>query len=211
MYQDRAVAGPLSCGGLRPPRLARQETWGSALRVLIAGDVVVQIRAVLVSFLRAWDEANGYELGLNEGCDLGPAPDGIDEQPPRDFRGGEADQPADDDTVICGAVLSDDPLGHLNLAAAHSLNLERKLRLARGLKHACAEHILFASSCSLYIANGCPKMTEDTDVLRVADYGETNVLAERGPSLPTDGSFCLVYRLNATPYGAAPHCAPASS
>ena len=56
------------------------------MRVLVAGDRGY-IGAVLVPFLRAaGHEVNGLDIGLYEGCDLGPGPDDIGGRLPLDMR-----------------------------------------------------------------------------------------------------------------------------
>ena len=123
------------------------------MRVLVAGDRGY-IGAVLVPFLRAaGHEVDGLDLGLYEGCDLGPVED-IGARPPHDIRDTQAGQLAGYDAVICLAALSNDPLGHLNPAATYSVNLEGTLHLARTAKQAGVGRFLFASSCSLYGAAG---------------------------------------------------------
>ena len=100
------------------------------MRVLVAGDRGY-IGTVLVPFLRAaGHEVEGVDLGLYEGCDLGPALD----SPPRpvqDMRDVQAGQLAGYDAVLCLAALSNDPLGDLNPAATYSVNLDGTLHLAR--------------------------------------------------------------------------------
>ena len=55
------------------------------MKVLVAGDRGY-IGAVLVPFLRsAGHEVDGFDVGLYEGCDLGPFP-GVGNRPPRDLR-----------------------------------------------------------------------------------------------------------------------------
>ena len=62
---------------------------GVAMRVLVAGDRGY-IGAVLVPFMRAaGHEVDGLDLGLYEGCDLGPGPEDIGARPPRDIRNAE--------------------------------------------------------------------------------------------------------------------------
>ena len=87
------------------------------MRVLVAGDRGY-IGAVLVPFLRAaGHEVDGLDLGLYEGCDLGPPPVGADVWAPCDIRDVTAGRLADYDAVVCLAALSNDPLGDLNPAA----------------------------------------------------------------------------------------------
>ena len=74
-YQDLMVADPVSRGWkFRSAVELSCRTWGRGMRVLVAGDRGY-IGAVLVPFLRAaGHEVDGLDLGLYEGCDLGPGP-----------------------------------------------------------------------------------------------------------------------------------------
>lgn len=172
------------------------------MRVLVAGDRGY-IGAILVPALQAaGHHVDGLDLGLYEGCDLGPAISGA--QPPRDIRDVTPGELAGYDAVICLAALSNDPLGHLNPAATHSVNLEGTLNLAEAAKKAGSERFLFASSCSLYGASGSAGVAEDGEMFPVTPYGETKVLAERALSDLADDDFSPVYLRNATAYGASP-------
>jgi nucleoside-diphosphate-sugar epimerase len=173
------------------------------MRVLVAGNGGY-IGAVLVPVLQgAGHQVDGYDLGLYEGCDLGPVREGSAARPPRDIRRAEASELAGYDAVICLAALSNDPLGHLNRAATYSVNLDGTLSLARAAKAAGIERFLFASSCSLYGAAGSTAVAEDAEQEPVTPYGETKVLAERDLSKLADDNFSPTYLRNATAYGAS--------
>ena len=177
------------------------------MRVLVAGDRGY-IGAVMVPLLSAaGHDVEGLDLGLYEGCDLGPAPaypSGASTRAAYDMRDVTAGQLADYDAVICLAALSNDPLGDLNPGATHSVNLDGTMQLARAAKAAGAGRFLFASSCSLYGAAGSGAVAEDADLYPVTAYGETKVQAERALSALADDDFSPTYLRNATAYGASP-------
>jgi nucleoside-diphosphate-sugar epimerase len=174
------------------------------MRVLVAGDRGY-IGAVMVPFLRAAGHTvEGLDLGLYEGCDLGPGPEEIGPRPKVDLRDVEPRHCAGFDAVVCLAALSNDPVGHLNPSATYSINLEGTLCLGRAAKKAGVGRFLFASSCSLYGAAGSEAVTEDAELFPVTPYGETKVLAERGLSDLADESFSPTYLRNATAYGFSP-------
>jgi nucleoside-diphosphate-sugar epimerase len=173
------------------------------MRVLVAGDQGY-IGAVLAPVLRAaGHEVDGIDLGLYEGCDLGPGLPAASPRPPADIRDVTPGQLAGYDAVMCLAALSNDPLGDLNPGATYSVNLDGTLHLARTAKQAGVERFLFASSCSLYGAAGSTAVTEEADFYPVTPYGETKVKAEQGLSQLADDNFSPTYLRNATAYGAS--------
>jgi nucleoside-diphosphate-sugar epimerase len=174
------------------------------MKVLVSGDRGY-IGAVLVPLLRAaGHEVDGLDVGLYEGCDLGPALAGADTWRPRDMRDVSAGDLSGYDAVLCLAALSNDPLGDLNPAATHSVNLDGTMRLAAAAKQARVPRFLFSSSCSLYGAAGSAAVAEDADMFPVTPYGESKVAAERELSRLADDNFSPTYLRNATAYGASP-------
>ena len=171
------------------------------MKVLVAGDRGY-IGAVLVPVLRAGGhEVEGCDVGLYEGCDLGPALPHGSRPATIDMRGVMPADLSGYDAVLCLAALSNDPLGDLNPAATFSVNLAGTLQLARAAKQAGVERFLFSSSCSLYGAAGSSAVAEDADLHPVTPYGETKALAERELSALADDNFSPTYLRNATAYG----------
>src|ERR1700710_72544 len=119
------------------------------MKVLVTGDRGY-IGTVMVPFLRAaGHEVHGLDIGLYEGCDLGPAAEGTSEPPGVDMREVVPAALAGYDAVLWLAALANAPVGDLNPDATYSVNLEGTLNLAKAAKAAGVERFLFSSSCSL--------------------------------------------------------------
>lgn len=180
------------------------------MRVLVAGNRGY-IAAVLVPFLRAaGHEVDGLDLGLYEGCDLGPVSADADSRAPHGIRNVVPAHLARYNAVICLAALSNDPLDDLNPATTYSVNLDSTLHLARTAKDVGVMRFLFASSCSPYGAAGSRVVSEDASLFAVTPYGECKVAAERGLSLLAGDGFSPTHLRNATAYRASPRPIPAA-
>ena len=173
------------------------------MRVLVAGDGGY-IGAVLVPHFRnAGHQVDGLDLGLYEGCDLGPARPETMAHARTDMRDVTAAMLTGYDAVVCLAALSNDPLGDLNPAATYSVNLDGTLHLARMAREAGVPRFLFSSSCSLYGAGGSGAVAEDAELTPVTPYGESKIMAERELAKLADDNFSPTYVRNATAYGAS--------
>jgi len=174
------------------------------MKVLVAGDRGY-IGAVLVPLVRAaGHDVDGLDLGLYDGCDLGPFPASRPGPATADIRDVDPARLTGYDAVMCLAALSNDPLGHLSPDATYSINLDGTIALAKAAKQAGVPRFLFASSCSLYGAAGSAGVTEDAEMAPVTPYGETKARAEHELSLLAGDSFSPTYLRNATAYGASP-------
>ncbi len=166
MYQSAGAQAQVVArrGAAGPSGTTITSSWGqSNMKVLVAGDRGY-IGAVLVPLLRAaGHDVDGLDIGLYDGCDLGPFPASQAGPATADIRDVQPGRLTGYDAVICLAALSNDPLGHLSPAATYSINLDGTLALAKAAKQAGVPRFLFASSCSLYGAAGSAGVAEDAD------------------------------------------------
>jgi nucleoside-diphosphate-sugar epimerase len=108
------------------------------------------------------------------------------------------------DAVVHLAALSNDPLGNLDADLTLHINYRASVEIARRARDAGVERFVFASSCSLYGAQGDAFLDENAGFNPLTPYGRSKILSEQDISqLATDG-FSPTFMRNATAYGVSP-------
>ena len=174
------------------------------MRVLVAGDRGY-IGAVLVPFLRAaGHEVDGWDVGLYEGCDLGPAlPDAGTTSDAR-----HAERHGRGPRWIRRSALPGCTLQRPARRPQPRGDVLGEPRWDTCSWHAPPSRRASSASCSPHPAaftapRGRAAVAEDAELSPVTPYGETKVAAERELSLLADDNFSPVYLRNATAYGAS--------
>jgi nucleoside-diphosphate-sugar epimerase len=106
--------------------------------------------------------------------------------------------------VVHLAGLSNDPLGSLDPALTHEVNVEATLRLARLCREAGASRFLLSSSCSVYGAATEEWVDEGSVPRPVTPYGASKLAAERGLIELAGPTFVTACLRNATAFGYSP-------
>lgn len=173
------------------------------MRILVTGHDGYIGHALVPVLMAAGHEVTGLDSSLFDGCTLGP-------EPPRvpalriDVRDVEVAMLDGFDAVVHLAGISNDPLGDLNPETTYDINFRASVQLARCARAAGVRRFVFASSCSLYGAQGDGMIDEDAPFNPVTPYGRSKVLAEQEISLLADHRFSPVFLRNATAFGLSP-------
>lgn len=108
------------------------------------------------------------------------------------------------DAVVHLAELSNDPLGEIDPAITLAMNYRGSFELARLCKAAGVRRFVYASSCSVYGADGAEIKTETSVADPQTAYARCKVLVEREVGAMADADFAPVFLRNATAFGASP-------
>lgn len=173
------------------------------MRVLVTGHQGYIGPIMLRRLLDEGHEVTGLDTGLFVAGHLeaGPSVPAI----ALDLRDVTAEDLAGFDAVVHLAGLSNDPLGTLDPALTHAINVGGTLQLARTAKAAGVRRFVFSSSCSVYGAAEEPWVDETTPTRPVTAYGESKAIAEIELAALADQSFCVTSLRNATAFGYSPY------
>jgi len=147
-------------------------------------------------------EVFGFDTGLYRHCSIGDMQTiptitkDVRESEVKDFEGIEA--------IIHLAGLSNDPLGEFDPELTYDINCWGAVRVATLAKQAGVSRFAFASTCSVYGAQGDNIIDEDQPTNPVTPYAKSKLQAEGELSKLADSDFCTVYLRPGTAYGVSP-------
>jgi nucleoside-diphosphate-sugar epimerase len=152
----------------------------------------------------AGHEVVGLDTFFYEGCDLWEDTQPLDVLR-RDVRDVTSADLAGFDAVVHLAALSNDPLGDFDPGLTADINYRATISLARAAQEVGVERFVFASSCSMYGAQGGDGTVDERAPLQpLTAYAESKVRSEQELALLASEDFSPVFMRNATAYGASP-------
>jgi nucleoside-diphosphate-sugar epimerase len=174
------------------------------VRVLLTGHLGYLGTVMAPVLAAAGHQVTGLDSGLYADCVLGPAP----ADPPGiavDLRDVPPEVLAGFDAVVHLAALSNDPLGSLAPEVTHEINHHASTRLATLARDAGVRRFVYASTCSVYGAQGGEELVnEDAPLKPVTPYAESKVRVEEDLLDLADADFCPTSMRNATAFGFSP-------
>jgi nucleoside-diphosphate-sugar epimerase len=174
------------------------------MRVLLTGHQGYLGTVMAPVLAKAGHVVIGLDSGLYADCVLGPKPD----DPPGcaiDLRDIRSEELAGFDAVVHLAALSNDPLGALAPEITYEINHHASTRLARLARDAGVRRFVYASTCSVYGAQGgYDLVNEDAPLKPVTPYAESKVRVEDDLVELADADFSPTSMRNATAFGFSP-------
>lgn len=173
------------------------------MRILVTGHLGYIGPVVTLELQQAGHQVVGLDSGLFAGCRLedGPAVPAL----VRDLRDVQVQDLAGFDALVHLAGLSNDPLGTLDPAVTHQINVEATVRLAELAREARVARFLSSSSCSIYGAAAADWVDETTPPRPVTAYGLSKQVSEQRLAALADETFCVASLRNATAFGYSPY------
>lgn len=174
------------------------------MRIFLTGHAGYIGSVMVPMIVEAGHEVVGLDAELFADCTFGSLTDVAFEGHRGDVRDVVASDLEDVDAVVHLAALSNDPLGDLDPELTLDINFRASVDLARHARDAGVKRFVFASSCSLYGAQGDGMLDESADFAPITPYGRSKILSEQEiGGLATD-DFSPVFMRNATAYGVSP-------
>jgi nucleoside-diphosphate-sugar epimerase len=175
------------------------------VRILLTGHQGYLGTVMAPILTAAGHDVTGLDSGLFADCVLGsldtPDAPGLT----TDLRDVTVDQLHGFDAVVHMAALSNDPLGSLAPEITYDINHHASTRLARLAKEAGVGRFIYASTCSVYGAQGGEDLVaEEAPLKPVTPYAISKVRVEDELAELADADFVPVSMRNATAFGFSP-------
>ena len=152
----------------------------------------------------AGHEVIGLDTGFFAECGFGDYAGPAVEGRTADVREAAAFDLSGFDAVVHLAALSNDPLGNLDADLTYQINHRASVGLARRARDAGVGRFVFASSCSLYGAQGDAFLDEAAGFNPITPYGNSKILSEQDIAKLATDDFSPTFMRNATAYGVSP-------